>query len=163
MNVLDILKYGDLTLLGAVKGIPEDEWKTPDVCGWWSVKDIMAHMISFELLHADVLDTFLGAEPGAYMQGMAQGGEKFNQEQVTRRKDVPVSAVLEEYQESHTRVMVLARRIPDETYRQNGIIPWYGAEYCLDDFIVYSNYAHKREHSAQVNIFRDKLKQTGKV
>ena len=76
---------------------------------------------------------------------------------------MPVSAVLEEYQESHTRVMVLARRIPDETYRQNGIIPWYGAEYCLDDFIVYSNYAHKREHSAQVNIFRDKLKQTGKL
>jgi hypothetical protein len=163
MNVIDILKYGDLTLLGTIKGIPEEEWKTPNVCGWWSVKDIMAHMISYELLHADVLDTFLGAEPGAYMREMAQGGEKFNQVQVARRKDVSVSGVMGEYKDSHNRVMELAERIPPETYRQNGTIPWYGVEYCLDDFIVYTNYAHKREHSAQVNIFRDKLKQRGIV
>lgn len=157
MNVMDILKYGNLTLLGSVKQIPEPEWKTPDVCGWWSVKDIMAHMTSFELWHVEVLETILGIEAGTYMQEMSQGGEKFNQIQVARRTDMSVSDLLEEYTEAHSRLMELSGRIPGETYRQNGTIPWYGSEYCLDDFIVYSNYAHKREHSAQVNVFKDKL------
>ena len=30
-----------------------------------------------------------------------------------------------------------------------------------DDFIVYSFYGHKREHMAQVNVFKDTLKQRG--
>lgn len=163
MNVTDIIKYGNLTLLGSVKRIPEDEWITPDVCGWWSVKDIMAHMTSFELWHMEVLETFLGGEEGAYTREMAQGGEKFNQIQVARRSEMRVSEVLEEYKVAHSRLMEFAGRIPAETFRKNGTIPWYGIEYCLDDFIVYSNYAHKREHSAQINVFKDKLKAAKKL
>jgi hypothetical protein len=41
--------------------------------------------------------------------------------------------------------------------RQNGALPWYGAEYDLEDFIAYSFYGHKREHTAQINVFRDAL------
>jgi len=31
-------------------------------------------------------------------------------------------------------------------------------DYALDDFIVYTNYGHKREHSAQIAAFRDGLR-----
>jgi hypothetical protein len=31
-------------------------------------------------------------------------------------------------------------------------------EYSLDDYIVYSSYGHKREHGAQINVFKDTLK-----
>ena len=50
-------------------------------------------------------------------------------------------------------------RIPPDTWRQNGTLPWYGAEYSLDDFIVYTFYGHKREHTAQINVFKDTLKE----
>ena len=39
--------------------------------------------------------------------------------------------------------------------REPGSIPWYGEEYALDDLIVYQYYGHKREHSAQIEAFRD--------
>jgi hypothetical protein len=65
--------------------------------------------------------------------------------------------VLAELNEAHARVMALATRIPAETYRQNGTLPWYGPEYDLDDFIVYTFYGHKREHSAQIAAFGDQL------
>ncbi len=48
-------------------------------------------------------------------------------------------------------------RIPSETLRQNGTLPWYGMAYALDDFLVYAYYGHKREHSAQIAAFRDRL------
>jgi hypothetical protein len=68
-----------------------------------------------------------------------------------------VADVLAEYNDTHAQTMALARRIPAETYGQNGTLPWYGAEYDLDDFIVYSFYGHKREHSAQIAGFCDQL------
>jgi uncharacterized protein (TIGR03083 family) len=158
MNALDILKYGDKTLLESVEGLAEADWDVGGVCGVWSVKDILAHMASFELMLAEALGTFLGEGIGPTMSGMAQMRGEFNDAEVERRADMSVSEVLAEYSHAHERVMALAAQIPAEKYRENGAIPWYGPEYCLDDFIVYTNYAHKREHAAQINVYRDQLR-----
>jgi hypothetical protein len=157
MNVLDILKYGNLTLLGSVEGLAEPDWEVGGVCGVWSVKDIMAHLASYEHMLAEVLDTFLGAEFGPTLNERARLGNEWNDIQVERRRDKTVSDVLAEYHEIHGRVIELAAQIPKEEYRKNGTIPWYGPEYCLDDLIVYTSYGHKREHSAQIMVYRDQL------
>jgi len=157
MNVLDILKYGNLTLLGSVEGLAESDWEVGGVCGVWSVKDIMAHLASYEHMLAEVLDTFLGAEFGLTLNERARLGNAWNDIQVERRRDKTMSDVLAEYHEVHGRVIELAAQIPDEKYRENGTIPWYGPEYCLDDLIVYTSYGHKREHSAQIMVYRDQL------
>jgi hypothetical protein len=157
MNVLDILKYGNLTLLGSVKGLAEADWEVGGVCGVWSVKDVLAHLASFEHMLAEILDTFLGAEFGPTLNERAQLGAEWNDIQVERRKDKSVAEVLDEYNQAHGRVMTLAAQIPAEKYRENGTIPWYGPEYCLDDYIVYTSYGHKREHSAQIMVYRDQL------
>jgi hypothetical protein len=157
MNVLDILKYGNLTLQKSVEGLPEENWEVGGVCGVWSVKDIMAHLASYEHMLAEALDTFLGAEFGPTMNEMAQMGGEWNDTQVERRKDKSVAEVRAEYNQVHARVLELAARVPGEKYSENGAIPWYGPEYCLDDFIVYTSYGHKREHSAQIMVYRDQL------
>jgi hypothetical protein len=157
MNVLDILKYGNLTLLKSVDGLTGEKWEVGGVCGWWSVKAIMAHLASYEHMLAEALDTFLGAEFGPTMSEMAQMGGEWNDAQVERRKDKTVAEVLAEYDEVHARVTELAAQIPGERYSENGTIPWYGPEYCLDDFIVYTSYGHKREHSAQIMVYRDQI------
>lgn len=53
MNASDILKYGQLTVLHTIEGFPEAEWDTPGACGVWSVKDIIAHLTSYEHVLAD--------------------------------------------------------------------------------------------------------------
>jgi uncharacterized protein (TIGR03083 family) len=157
MNTLDILRYGNRTLLAALEGLPHAEWDTPGVCGVWSAKDILAHLASYEHLLADVLGTFLGRDAGPTWQGYAQSGAQFNDLEVDRRKGMTVPEVLAEYEAAHEQVMERAAQIPVATYRQNGTIPWYGPEYCLDDLIVYNSYGHKREHSAQIHVYRDQL------
>ena len=62
-----------------------------------------------------------------------------------------------EYKTSHLKLMVTAAKISADKYEENGTIPWYGEEYCINDLIVYINYGHKREHTAQINAFRDIL------
>jgi hypothetical protein len=158
MNVTDILNYGHQTLVRSVEGLPDSEWHKSGVCGVWSVKDIVGHLASYEHLLVEVLSSFLGSGPTPYMNKMAAGLEQFNDNEVALRQDKSVAEVMAEYNETHAQVMGLARQIPAETFRQNGTLPWYGPEYDLDDFIVYSYYGHKREHSAQIAVFRDQNK-----
>ncbi len=58
MNAVDILKYGHLTVLQTLDGFPESAWDTQGACGVWSVKDIIAHLASYEQVLVDVLTSF---------------------------------------------------------------------------------------------------------
>jgi Mycothiol maleylpyruvate isomerase N-terminal domain len=166
MNASDILKYGHLTVLRAIDGLPDPEWETGGVCGIWSVKDIIAHLASYEHVLAEVLSSFQpdsvlpSSSPGGSaptLNAFTEPGGRFNDAQVALRKDSSPAVVLAEYTRVYEQVSMLAAQIPTETLRRAGTLPWYGAEYALDDFIVYSFYGHKREHCAQIAVFRDSL------
>jgi len=157
MNGVDILKYGHLTVLQTIDGFPESAWDTSGACGVWSVKDIIAHLASYEHVLVDVLTTFVDGGLTPSLTLFLESGGQFNDSEVAVRKDKTVREVVAEYNDTHEQVMSLAARIPVETFRQTGTLPWYGMEYALDDFIVYTQYGHKREHSAQIAAFRDHL------
>jgi DinB superfamily len=157
MNAVDILKYGQLTVLGTLKEFPEAGQETPGACGVWSVKDIIAHLASYERVLIDVLGAFTGGGATPYLDNFTAPGGQFNDSEVAARKGKNMAEVLEELNSAHGHVMALAAQIPAETFRQNGTLPWYGSAYALDDFIVYTYYGHKREHSAQIAAMRDRL------
>lgn len=155
MNAYDVMKYGHRTALQTVDGFPEGEWETDGVCGVWSVKQIIAHLASFEQVLIEVLNSFLGGGETPYLDEFTADHPAFNDNQVAKRDGLTWRQVMAEYKDVHAQVMELIGRIPEETIRRSGTLPWYGMEYALDDFIVYSFYGHKREHCAQINVFRD--------
>jgi hypothetical protein len=157
MNAVDVLRYGDQTLMGTLEGLGAGAWDAPGVCGWWSTRNIVAHLASYELVLAEVLASFLGETATPALDLFRDPAADFNDAQVAARSSLSAAATLDEYRELHRRVMALAPRIDAETYRRAGTLPWYGAEYALDDLIVYISYGHKREHSAQIAVFRDGL------
>jgi uncharacterized protein (TIGR03083 family) len=153
MNAQDVLRYGHLTVLRSIEGVPFSEWERPGVCGRWSVKDILAHLASYEHVLVDVLNGLLDGGPTPALDRFRAEG--FNDNEVNQREGNSPEEVLAEYTAVHQQTLALAARIPAERFRQNGALPWYGAEYDLDDFITYTFYGHKREHMAQVEYFRD--------
>ncbi len=163
MNATDILKYGQGTVLHAIDGFPEADWETAGACGVWSVKDIIAHLTSYEHVLVDVLTTLTGGgskhhKPYTpYLAKFTQPDGLFNDAEVDARKEKTIKEVLAEFNDTHTQVMAMLAQIPEETRRQTGTLPWYGMDYALDDYIVYAFYGHKREHSAQIDAFRDRL------
>jgi uncharacterized protein (TIGR03083 family) len=156
MNARDVLKYGHLTVLGSINGLPEADWETSGVCGIWSVKDIIAHLASFELVLVDLLDSFAGLADTPMLAAF-QAGAAFNDEQVDLRKHQPPAEALAEYRAAHERTIELVAQLSPATLHDPGTLPWYGIEYALDDFIVYTYYGHKREHCAQIAVFRDQI------
>ena len=161
MNAIDILKYGQQTILGAIQGFPEAAWETPGACGVWSVKDIIAHLASYEAVLGEVLSNVAASNTGTdghYLGKFTDPDGQFNDTEVALRKEKSLQDVLGEFNDTHAQVMSLVTQISPETLRQTGTLPWYGMAYSLDDFLVYTQYGHKREHSAQIAAFRDQLR-----
>jgi hypothetical protein len=157
MNADDVFRFGHLTVMGCVEQLPEGGWEAPGVCGVWSARDVLAHLASYELLAGDIFATILGEEPGPTLDLLLSRGDAFNEEQVAQRRGLTPEATVTEYVAANERASALLARIPVERRRQNGVLPWYGAEYDLDDVIAYMSYGHKREHSAQIAEFCARL------
>jgi hypothetical protein len=159
MNAADILKYGQLTVLQTIEGFPETDWETAGACGYWSVKDILAHLASYERVLIDILVSFTTGGPTLALDTFIEQDRQFNDSEVDRRKGNSIQDVLAEFNDTHAQVMSLIAGISPEKLREVGTLPWYGTAYSLDDVLVYMYYGHKREHSAQIAAFRDILKQ----
>ena len=159
MNAVDILKYGNRTFHQTLPRIPMEEWTTPGVCGIWSVKEIVAHLASYEELLVDILRSFLDGEQTPRLDRYLALGSSFNDTTVAERQSQSSQEALAEYDKHHVEVMSLIPRLPVELLRRPGTLPWYGAEYALDDYLVYQFYGHKREHSAQIAVFSDVLEE----
>ena len=156
MNPSDILKYGHTFFLKSLAVVPTEHRTDPGACGRWSVQDLLAHITSYEWVLVEILETLQTPGPTPTLDEFKAGGE-FNDAQVDRRQGMTYEAVLAEYDHAHARVRSLVAQLPAELWRQNGVLPWYGAGYDLEDFIVYTYYGHKREHGGQIQVFRDRF------
>jgi hypothetical protein len=159
MNAEDILKYGHYTVLHTIENLAEPDWHTGDVCGWWSTKDIMAHLASYEHLLVDIFNEILTGAQGPTLTLMATSGpEAFNDVEIGKHQNSTVTEILADYNDTQAQTMTLIQQIPLTQRRQAGLLAWYGSDYDLEDFLVYTYYGHKREHTAQIAVFRDSLK-----
>lgn len=156
MNANDILKYGHQTLLDAMDGINADEVETSGVCGIWSVRNVIAHLASFEEALVDLLTSMVSPTPVAtpVLDAMLADYDGFNDSQVLAREGMSWTETWQSYLAAYERVATLITQVPIETQRTKGAIEWYGPDYDVEDFLVYTYYGHKREHSAQLEVFK---------
>lgn len=157
MHATDILFYGHRSLMRSLQDIEEEQWEQAGVCGVWSAKDVLAHMASYELMLGEVIGSFVGLK-GSPTLDRYRSGVGGNDAEVEDRQSLSPSEVLEEYETAHALVDQRARQLDPATLRRTGSLPWYGEKYDLEDYIVYVGYGHKREHAAQLNVFKDGLK-----
>lgn len=157
MNTIDALEYGDKMLASAVNTLVEfsaENWYRAGVCGQWSVKDIIAHLSSFESLLTDVLVSI--EEDGAITPALAQyiaDPHHFNHVQVSNRQDKSLGELLAEYEQAHALNVNWLPHVSEEKLYQPGLVPWFGAEQSPADFVIYAAYDHKREHVDQIMTF----------
>jgi len=147
VQTLDVLMYGQRTIRSTIDRYRPDDWERIAL-GVWTAKDLLGHLGAFEVRFADELAPFAGE--AALSDLTSKDPASFNDDQAAVRKDWTIDEVMTEFLEAHERVMRNAARIEPATWREVGTIPWYGAEYSLDDLVVYRMYGHKREHDPQL-------------
>jgi hypothetical protein len=148
MQILDVLTYGQRTIMTTIDRYRPDDWGRIAL-GVWTAKDLVGHLGAFEVRFADQLASFAGESPETDL--MNADGSTFNDDQAAIRTDWPIEQILDELRSAHDRVMRHARAIPPERWREVGTIPWYGDAYSLEDLAVYQQYGHKREHDPELS------------
>ena len=156
MNASELLEKSNLLVIQTVDVLPEIAWDIPGACGNWSVKDIIAHLASYEHIVVDVLSIFQKEQPTPYILEFLHQRDQFNKVEVEARKYETAQHVLDEYQDAQVEATSLLMQIPDEKVQERGTMPWYGEDCCLADFIN-RIYDHTREHCAQIARFRQRF------
>ena len=85
------------------------------------------------------------------------GGGAWNDDEVAARAALTPDEVVAAYTKWHDEALASTRALPADALRRAGALPWYGAEYDLEDYVAYAVYGHKREHSAQIQVVRDQF------
>ncbi len=157
MNTVEMFDNGHNTLIDTLARLDVGDTAIPNVCGLWSVKDILIHLTSFEQVLGDLLLSLQGKATDTERLRAFIYDADFNYVTVRDNQYKSYNAILEDYVQAHQRASEILIEFPDELRRMKGILAWYGADYDLDDFIAYTYYGHKVEHSAQIATYRDSL------
>ncbi|MEO5885570.1 MAG: DinB family protein [Candidatus Limnocylindrales bacterium] len=148
MNAIDVLHYGQQTVMSTIGRYGPDDWNRIAL-GVWTAKDLLGHLGAFEVRFADILATFVDEPVESDL--LSADLETFNDDQAAIRATWSIEQVVDEFVAAHDRAMRHARTISAERWREVGTIPWYGPSYALDDLVVYTIYSHKREHDPQLS------------
>jgi hypothetical protein len=161
MHAVDMMEYAHLLVMDNFVGLSETVYETPGASGHWSVREILAHLTSYEALLVDVLSTICEpTQKTPILNRWLSNSSRFNDDEVHMRRNHSIEELIEEYAQWHSLSIDMLIHIPVEKMRELGLLGWYGAEYDLEDFLVYTYYAHKREHCAQVAAFAERFEKT---
>ena len=96
-------------------GLPDTRLIEPCVTGNWSVKDILAHVTTWEAEALKYLPLIIaGGTPPKYV---TYGGiNAFNAQMAEQKHNLALSDVLEQLDETHRRLIELVERTPEDQF-----------------------------------------------
>lgn len=112
--VLDMAVTERRDLLELLGGLSDAQWNAPTLCDGWAVRDVVAHIISFE-----------GAGAGALAKQFVQGRfwlSKINAAGVARLRDAPADVLLEAV---------------ERNLRPSGLTTAFGGRIALTDALIH--------------------------
>jgi uncharacterized protein (TIGR03083 family) len=96
-------------------GLSEAQLTEPGVLGEWSVKDILAHVTTWEEEALKYLPLILiGGRPPRYSQ--SGGIDAFNAQMAEQKRDLALSELLRQLEETHRRLLDYLHSVPEEHF-----------------------------------------------
>lgn len=158
MNTTEQLENAHLLVIQTVDNLPESEWERPMSKDGWTVKDSIAHLVSYERILVDILNTLLGDAPATpYLSQFTASQDNFNATQVAARSNHTAQQVIDEYEEVQATSTALLARIPAATLEQYSSFLWFGEKRPLNT-ILDRLIRHVKLHCDEVTAFRTREK-----
>ena len=159
MSATETLDNCHLYVIQTLDDLNEVEWDIPGVVGNWSVKDIVAHLTSYEHFLLEVLQAFSGqAADKTYSTAYRQGREQFNASQVEQRKYETAQHVMDEYQDTQMQTSSLLAQIPADMVTKPETVLISSGMVSMEQFVEILA-KHARTHCDQIRTFRQREKQ----
>lgn len=151
-RLLDKMREGRAHLEALVSSVPRDRMTERGAPSEWSVKDVLAHLSSWDRyllawLEADARGQRPNLpEPSAFSEA---GVDQFNAANVALHRDEPLADVLSEFDVSFRALYAAAESLPEDALLDPNRFAWAGGKPLYFYFAV-NSYAHYEEHLEQL-------------
>ncbi len=131
-KTLDRLDSSRQTFLQAIVGLSETQITGSQVEGIWTIKDLLAHLTSWE--RACMVPLRLYAAGGEYLPEAIPDINKWNESQARRWRGQTLPEILVEYRAVRAELVELIKALPEDRWAVKLPAPWGGeatvAELC---------------------------------
>ena len=97
-------------------GLSDAEMVEPGVTGTWSVKDIIAHVTSWEQESLTHLPLILAGETPPRYSDVYGGINAFNAQRTEQKRHLSLSEVLRQRDDTHRRLIDLIQTVPEDQF-----------------------------------------------
>lgn len=134
-NKAELLEWvvdGRATLVHLVSQIPRQHMLAPGVEADWSIKDILAHITSWELKMCEVFAEVQAGQAPSNWPATNEAVDALNAEFTRANKDKPLDQVLQEFETSYPQALAAVEAMPEAvlfdpdrfTWRQGRPLWW---------------------------------------
>jgi hypothetical protein len=128
-------------------GLPDSELLKPGVTGEWSVRDILAHVTTWEEEALKHLPTILNGEKSPRYSTTHGGINAFNTHMTEQKRSLTLAEVRREFDDIHRRLIRFIESVPEEQFRR---------ETAFRHRLRLDTYSHYAKHAEAIRKWRKK-------
>jgi uncharacterized protein (TIGR03083 family) len=113
-QLLDKLERAWMDLRQSYAGLSEAQLTRPGVTNGWSVKDILAHVTTWEEEALKYLPSILRGEKPPRYKDLYGGIDAFNAQMTAKKQTLPLSDILRQLDDTHRRLIAAIQSAPED-------------------------------------------------
>lgn len=113
-QLLDKLERAWADLVQSYAGLSDEQLTRSGVTDSWSVKDILAHVTTWEEEALKYLPSILRGEKTPRYKDLYGGIDSFNAQMAAKKQALPLSDILSQLDDTHHRLIDLIQSAPDD-------------------------------------------------
>jgi uncharacterized damage-inducible protein DinB len=144
------------TLLNAIAGLTEEDFLRPGAVGYWSVKDVLAHLTAWESELVTALVRIENKQKGAPHIVKIDDIDEWNEEQYHQNAARPFDLVWEDFVGVGKHLVEAIHALDDNTLDNNRLFHWMEGEPLA--YLIYENAIwHEQEHAEEIRAWRTEV------
>ena len=155
-DVIAELRAARAALLHAIEGLTDDQMLRVGVVGIWSVKDTLAHLVSWEAELVTTLSQLEQHKRRAPRIVEIDDIDEWNDEQYHTNAPRPLALVLQDFHGVHKYLLQAVEDLGDRMLDDNRLFPWMEGE-PLSYLIAENSIWHEEEHAEDIRMWRDEV------
>lgn len=153
-DVVEELRAARSALLQAIDGLTEDQMLCVGAVGFWSVKDVLAHLVSWEAELVTVLSQLEQHQQQVPRIVEIDDIDEWNAEQYHVNASRALDGVLQDFHSVHRRLLQTVESLSDRILDDNRRFPWMEGE-PLSYLIAENAIWHEEEHAEDIRAWRE--------
>jgi hypothetical protein len=157
-KIMDSIRVEHKLLEDQLEGLTEEQMLQTTLEGGWSIKDILAHIVSWERLMVQWSDTTLqGKIPEMLPPGMTWDDlDIWNEQLYNDNKATPLAEVMSNFHSSFKFAVEIVEKFSEEDLINPDRFEWREGR-PFSDIVAANTYSHYKEHREQINLWRNNL------